>query len=261
MPIRQCAWQRQWWRRTVARRSFMKSIRSTSCSKSRVRESRTRWRGRSRLRAESEATEAPPNVAANGNRTRRSTNSPQTNSTPVTVTVTVTGTCSVGTRCLVQCRDDANPPRRGRRACVQRIGRRRTARAGLVVPAKPRRARARRDEEEGAGGLGDALRRCRDCPEETWYFNLRRFEPQGAGVTFRKGRAVALFTVWSPPGWRTYQGLRDPGARVPDLQPGLLRIDCGPIPPQQCARTTTAIYVVDGQVWGFGSQPGQPVCR
>ena len=140
-------------------------------------------------------------------------------------------------------------------------------RGGLVVPGKTLGGLAlgvTKAQVRAAWGTRYGV--CRDCPAETWYFNIRRFEPQGAGVAFRKGRAVALFTVWSPPGWRTSQGLRigDPEFRVSTVYGTLLRTDCG----RYSALTmrnkgvTTAIYVVDQQVWGFGlSRPGQPVCR
>ena len=140
--------------------------------------------------------------------------------------------------------------------------------AGLVVPGR------------SLGGLtlgatpaqvsakwGTRFGRCRDCRDETRYFNYRRFEPQGAGVTFRHGRAVALFTLWSPPDWRTNRGLAigDPAARVAGIYgPALLRTTCTTyyaltLPRR---RTTTAIYVFDNQVWGFALLgPGQRICR
>lgn len=140
-------------------------------------------------------------------------------------------------------------------------------RAGLVVPGR------------SLGGLGlgatpaqvhaawgTRYGRCRNCRERTWYFNFRRFEPQGAGVTFRNGRAVALFTLWSPPDWRTDRGLKigDPALRVAGLYGSLLRTPCTnyyalTIPGR---RATTAIYVFDDQVWGFALLArGQRVCR
>jgi hypothetical protein len=140
-------------------------------------------------------------------------------------------------------------------------------RAGLVVPGKTLGGLAlgaTKAQVRAAWGTRHGV--CRDCPRETWYFNLKRFEPQGAGITFRKGRAVALFTVWSPPGWHTAQDLRigDPEFRIATIYGTLFRVDCG----RYSARTmrsrgvTTAFYVVDEQVWGFGlSRPGQPVCR
>ncbi|HMI98256.1 MAG TPA: hypothetical protein VK488_00310 [Gaiellaceae bacterium] len=108
---------------------------------------------------------------------------------------------------------------------------------------------------------------CRDCREQTWYFNLRKFEPQGAGLAFRRGRVVALFTVWSPQGWHTDRGLRidDPAARIAGLYgSSLLRVDCGTyaVLLLRRGRTTTSFYVVDERVWGFGlSRLGEPACR
>lgn len=140
-------------------------------------------------------------------------------------------------------------------------------RAGLVVPGKSLgglELGATRAQVRAAWGTRYGV--CRDCSAETWYFNLRRFEPQGAGVTFRRSRAAALFTVWSPPGWRTTKGLRigDPEFRISALYGSLLRFDCN----RYSALTTrrngvvTSFYVVDEQVWGFGlSRPNQPVCR
>lgn len=107
---------------------------------------------------------------------------------------------------------------------------------------------------------------CRDCAAPTWYFNLKPFEPQGAGVSFRRGRAVALFTIWSPPDWRTDRALRigDPAARIVALYGPMLQRNCGTYSAMTLrrGRTTTSFYVVGEQVWGFGlSLPSEPVCR
>jgi hypothetical protein len=140
-------------------------------------------------------------------------------------------------------------------------------RAGLVVPGRALGGLAlgaTKAQVRAAWGKRHGV--CRDCPRETWYFNLKRFEPQGAGVTFRNGRAVALFTVWSPPDWRTPQGLRigDPEFRIAAIYGTLFRFDCGRYSAWTIRSNgvTTAFYVFDEQVWGFGlSRPSQPVCR
>ncbi|TMK79802.1 MAG: hypothetical protein E6G45_02285 [Actinobacteria bacterium] len=140
-------------------------------------------------------------------------------------------------------------------------------RAGLVVPGKSLgglRLGATRAQVRAAWGPRFGL--CRDCREQTWYFNYRPFEPQGAGVSFRKGRAAALFTLWSPQGWRTERGLAigDTAVRVAGLYGTLLSVNCGRYSASTIrrGRTTTAIYVVDEQVWGFGLlAPGEAVCR
>jgi hypothetical protein len=139
--------------------------------------------------------------------------------------------------------------------------------AGLVIPGRSfggLRLGAARAEVRAS--WGSHFGTCRDCSMPTWYFNYRRFEPQGAGVTFRQGRAVALFTLWSPPDWRTNRGLAigDSAARVAAVYGTLLRTPCTnyyalTIPSK---RATTAIYVFDEQVWGFALlAPGQRICR
>jgi hypothetical protein len=104
-----------------------------------------------------------------------------------------------------------------------------------------------------AWGSGYGL--CRGCAATTWYFTYRPFTQQGAGVTFRKGRVTALYTVWAPPGWQTTKRLvvGDPAAKITQLY--------GPMPLEQClgysalllrqGPTLTAFYVVDQQVYGF----------
>jgi hypothetical protein len=139
--------------------------------------------------------------------------------------------------------------------------------AGVVVPGKSLGGLAlgaTRAQVRAAWGSRFGV--CRDCRERTWYFNLRRWMPQGAGVAFRRGRVVALFTVWSPRGWHTDRGLRigDPAARIAGLYGPLLRVDCGTyaVLTLPRGRTKTSFYVVDEQVWGFGlSRLAEPACR
>jgi hypothetical protein len=108
--------------------------------------------------------------------------------------------------------------------------------------------------------------RCRDCRRTTWYFNTRPFHRQGVGVELRGGRAVAFFTLWQPPGWRTNRNLRlgDPVARITQVYGALPRLACGTYHAftLETARTLTAFYVVDGKLWGFGlMRPDVPACR
>ena len=107
---------------------------------------------------------------------------------------------------------------------------------------------------------------CAICDLPTWYFNYAAFQPQGAGVAFRRHRVVALFTLYAPPNWRTSKGLKigDDATRISELYGGLKLVACGfysayEIPGRGA---TTAIYVQDGKVWGFGiSRPGVRLCR
>jgi hypothetical protein len=140
-------------------------------------------------------------------------------------------------------------------------------RSGLVVPGQSLGGvQLGATQAQALAHWGERYGTCRDCTAPTWYFNYRRFEPQGAGVTFRHGRAVALFTVWSPPDWHTSRGLKigDPAVRVGALYGSPLRVTCTnyyalTIPNRS---STTAIYIFDNQVWGFALLArGQRVCR
>lgn len=140
-------------------------------------------------------------------------------------------------------------------------------RAGVLVPGKSLGGvslGASRGDVRAAWGARHGT--CRGCRKPTWYFNFARFEPQGAGVTFERGRVVAIFTLWAPGGWRTSRGLEigDEAARVAALHRGLIRVNCGTYYAltQDHPRAVTAIYVHDEKVWGFGlSRPREPVCR
>ena len=113
---------------------------------------------------------------------------------------------------------------------------------------------------------GDRFGRCRNCPRATWYFNRRPFEPDGVGVEFRDGRVAGIFTLWQPAGWRSSRGVRvdDPAARVSVLHGPVLRTQC--VGYAALTRVdgdaTTAFYVVDDKVWGFGLfRAGVAPCR
>jgi hypothetical protein len=97
---------------------------------------------------------------------------------------------------------------------------------------------------------------CRGCRQPTWYFNYKPFEPQGTGVVFERRRAVRVFTVWRPEGWRTGSGLvlGDDSGKISDL--------AGPYRERECAGYTALVsrtgkvasvfYVLDEQLWAFG---------
>jgi hypothetical protein len=114
---------------------------------------------------------------------------------------------------------------------------------------------------------GRAYGTCRDCRLPTLYWNYKPFEPQGAGVTFKNGRAVAIVTLWSPPGWRTTKRLTigDSEAVITTLYGALPRTGCGDydaLARNSRAGDVTVFYVVGGLVYGFGlMRPDEPMCR
>jgi hypothetical protein len=144
----------------------------------------------------------------------------------------------------------ALPPRAGTFEPGKSLG-------GLRLGSTPAEVRA---------AWGSTYARCRDCSTLTWYFNYAPFSPEGAGVEFRRGRLDAVFTLWSPTGWRTRRGLRigDDEARVTALYGALNRGECGSYRVLLLARrqVVSAFYIVNGRVWGFGllRAPSRP-CR
>lgn len=139
--------------------------------------------------------------------------------------------------------------------------------AGVLVPGESLAGlRLGATAPEVRAAWGSRFGVCRGCPDRTWYFNYRPFEPQGAAVSFRRGRAAALFTLWSPAGWRTNRGLRigDNVARVTAIYGPLTRLQCGTYYALTLphAGSVTAFYVYGEKVWGFGlSRAGLPACR
>ncbi len=144
----------------------------------------------------------------------------------------------------------ASPPRAGILVPGRSLG-------GLSLGVTPGRVRSIWGSRYGV---------CRDCDRLTWYFNYRRFDKRGVGVSFRRGRAAALFTLWAPAGWHTTRGLKigDSASLITGLYGPLLRVDCGTYSAEilKRGRTTTAFYVVDEKIWGFGlSRAAERVCR
>jgi len=139
--------------------------------------------------------------------------------------------------------------------------------AGVLVPGRSLgRIELGATKAEVERRWGRAYGVCRNCTEETWYFNFFAFQPRGAGVELREGRVAAVFTLYQPLGWRTTRGLTlgDSVARVTAVYGALVRRECGGysvlVLPGRGA--TTGFYVLDDRLWAFGlSRPDVPLCR
>ena len=142
-------------------------------------------------------------------------------------------------------------------------------REGVLVPGKnlagvrlgdtPLRVRAR---------WGTGYRTCGRCTTRTWYFTYERAtgEPFGVGVSFRRGRVTAVFTLGSPRGWRTREGLRlgDGIDRAHQLYGDLSWRACIGYRAlsMRDAGVVTSIYASGESVYGFAlTRPREPVCQ
>jgi hypothetical protein len=114
--------------------------------------------------------------------------------------------------------------------------------------------------------LGPRFGVCRGCPRRTLYFTYSAFNAVGLGAEFVRGRAVALYTLWSPPGWRTSDGV-ELGAdelQVTNTYRGMLRTQCVHYYgfALRRGRVATAFWFRDGTLWSFGLQrPSLSLCR
>ncbi len=113
---------------------------------------------------------------------------------------------------------------------------------------------------------GRAYGVCRGCARETWYFNYYAFQPKGAGVEWRNGRAAAVFTLYQPLGWRTKEGLEldDAVQRITGIYGPLRRTECDGYSVLELRRrnAVTAFYVLRDRLWAFALlRPGLPLCR
>lgn len=111
-------------------------------------------------------------------------------------------------------------------------------------------------KQEVLDAWGDRHGVCRSCPRETWYFNYRPFEPEGAGVVFERNHVIHVFTVWQPPGWKTPGGLAlgDPASEATRVYGALDRRQCtfyyALLEPARGAQSV--FYVFEEEIWAFG---------
>jgi hypothetical protein len=114
---------------------------------------------------------------------------------------------------------------------------------------------------------GTRYGRCRGCADETWYYTNRKYRPDGAAVRFRRGRVSAVWTLWSPLGWRTRDAKLAIGMNalaVNGRYGALVSIPCGTYHALILTRgnVTTSFYVYGQKLWGFGlAPPGTSPCR
>jgi hypothetical protein len=145
---------------------------------------------------------------------------------------------------------------------------------GVLVPGKTLAGVGLGDSVQAVRGRwGTSYRVCKTCNtaasgRKTWFYTyLRDAQSLGAAVTFNKqGKVVAVFTLGSPAGWRTQEGLLlgEQIDRVVDLYGHLKWRVCIGYGALSMNRPgiVTSIYTNGEAVYGFAlTAPGEPVCQ
>lgn len=111
-------------------------------------------------------------------------------------------------------------------------------------------------------GKADSL--CQACDEPTWFYFSRSGDRTGLGVTFRNARVAAVYTLGSPPGWRSTDGLRVGKLTLPFPTRYPKVAACFGFVAHSVRRPTavTSVFTIDSYVSGFAlTAPSEPVCR
>jgi hypothetical protein len=145
---------------------------------------------------------------------------------------------------------------------------------GVLVPGKTLAGVALGDSVRSVKARwGTSYRVCKSCNDrasgrQTWFYTyLSDAQSLGAAVNFDKqGKVVAVFTLGSPAGWRTQEGLLlgEQIDRVVDLYGHLkwrVCIGYGALSMRKSG-IVTSIYTNGEAVYGFAlTTPNEPVCQ
>lgn len=145
---------------------------------------------------------------------------------------------------------------------------------GVLVPGKSLAGVGLGDTAKTVvSAWGKRYRVCTTCNDrssgrKTWFYTyLTNAQSLGAAVTFSKqGKVVAVFTLGSPAGWRTQEGLQlgEQIDRVQDLYGTLnwrVCIGYGALSMRKPG-IVTSIYTNGEAVYGFAlTAPAEPVCQ
>ena len=138
--------------------------------------------------------------------------------------------------------------------------------AGVLVPHESLAGVHLRDTPAAVRArVGNGYTVCKGCDRPTWFYFSKSLE-SGLGVTFRNDRVAAVYTLGSPPGWRTSQGLRigQGTDRIAKLYGATKAGACIGYQARSLRRpgSVTSIYSIESYVSGFAlTLPSEPVCR
>jgi hypothetical protein len=99
-----------------------------------------------------------------------------------------------------------------------------------------------------------------------WFYIYGRGEPLGAAVRFSNEKVRAVFTLGSPPGWHTAEGLLigeqvDKAKTLYGQLGWSICIGYGAMSMRN-SKTVTSIYTTGEAVYGFAlTAPGTPICQ
>jgi len=129
--------------------------------------------------------------------------------------------------------------------------------AGTLVPGHSLGGiRLGESAAQATATLGTFYGVCDGCTRTTWYFTYGKWTRSGLALELTSGRVTAVYTVWSPPGWRTRSGVRlgAPEAQFFALDGPFRQVSCRgyDVFVHDAHGTRTAYYVVDQKLWGFG---------
>jgi hypothetical protein len=107
---------------------------------------------------------------------------------------------------------------------------------------------------------------CHGCKPTTWFYTYSVDNPLGAGVKFRNGRVIAVFTLGSPRGWRSDRGIRVGTLLNPFNDPASTSrwVACAGYGAKstRTGNAITSILTVGESVYGFAlTRPSEPVCQ
>jgi len=130
-------------------------------------------------------------------------------------------------------------------------------RAGVLVPGQSLGGiRLGESPRAVRGALGTVYGVCHGCPQRTWYFTYAPGNKHGLAIEFTRRKVSALYTLWRPAGWHTSNKLRlGSSALAVHRRTGASRtVVCRDYEALvgDSARASTAYYLVNGRLWGFG---------
>lgn len=113
---------------------------------------------------------------------------------------------------------------------------------------------------------GNNFKICKYCTDATWLYMYKGEEPLGAAVRFQNNRVAAVFSLGSPAGWKTKQGLYmgDSIQSVYDYYPntGTTRCIGFDAVTARTGDSITAFYSAAGVIYGFAMVvPSMTVCQ